>query len=274
MKRLIIRPGAIGDCILSLPALEHLKTDYTEVWVPSPVVPLIQFADEVCSISSTGLDLLGIHGVEALTWLRTKIESFDEIVSWYGFARPDFRTALESFGVPCIFLPALPVNPDLLNVDLHATDFFAQSVGASPGLLPRLCVKPVDRRIRAVIHPFSGGRRKNWPLESFEAVAARLPLPVEWTAGPEEALPAATRFDNLFELAGWLAGAQLYIGNDSGITHLAAATGLPVLALFGPTVPRQWAPRGRHVLVLHHEPLTDLPMESVLDAANRLLGSP
>ena len=137
MKRLIVRPGAIGDCILSLPALEHLKTDYTEVWVPSPVVPLIQFADEVRSIPSTGLDLLGIHGVEASAWLRIKVESFDEIVSWYGFARPDFRTALENFGVPCVFLPALPDS-----ADLHATDFFAQSVGGSPGLLPRLSVQP------------------------------------------------------------------------------------------------------------------------------------
>ncbi|HEY3938293.1 MAG TPA: glycosyltransferase family 9 protein [Bryobacteraceae bacterium] len=269
MKRLIIRPGAIGDCILSLPALEHLKTDYTELWVPSPVVPLIQFADEVRSISATGLDLLGIHGVDASAWLRTQIESFDEIVSWYGFARPDFRTALESFGVPCAFLPALP-----LSANLHATDFFAQSVGASSGLLPRLCVQPGERRIRAVIHPFSGGLRKNWPREFFRALAARLPLPVEWTAGPEETLPGATRFDNLFELAGWLAGAKLYIGNDSGVTHLAAATGMPTLALFGPTAPRQWAPRGGNVLVLHHEPLTELPVESVLDAANRLLGSP
>jgi ADP-heptose:LPS heptosyltransferase len=57
------------------------------------------------------------------------------------------------------------------------------------------------------------------------------------------------RIENLYELACWLASARLYIGNDSGITHLAAAVGTPVLALFGPTDPDVWAPRGANVRV-------------------------
>jgi ADP-heptose:LPS heptosyltransferase len=55
--------------------------------------------------------------------------------------------------------------------------------------------------------------------------------------------------DDLYELARWLAQARLFVGNDSGITHLAAAVGTPVLALFGPTDPAVWAPRGPHVQV-------------------------
>ena len=90
-----------------------------------------------------------------------------------------------------------------------------------------------------VIHPFSGSPKKNWPLECFHALAERLPLPVEW---------AQDRFDNLFELAEWIAGARLYIGNDSGITHLAAAVGVPVLAIFTASDPAVWAPRGANVL--------------------------
>ena len=58
MLRLIIRPGGIGDCILSLPAIEYLRADYTEVWVPSGVVPVIRFA-KARAIASTGIDLLG-----------------------------------------------------------------------------------------------------------------------------------------------------------------------------------------------------------------------
>jgi hypothetical protein len=61
--RLIIRPGGIGDCILSLPAIEHLRAEYTEVWVPSAVVPLIRSV-EARAIASTGIDLLGLPGVE------------------------------------------------------------------------------------------------------------------------------------------------------------------------------------------------------------------
>ena len=58
MRRLLIRPGAIGDCIVSLPALEYLRADYTEVWAASANLPLIRFADRARSIASTGLDLL------------------------------------------------------------------------------------------------------------------------------------------------------------------------------------------------------------------------
>jgi len=75
-------------------------------------------------------------------------------------------------------------------------------------------------------------------------------MPVQWCAGPEEELEGAVRIANLYELGCWLARARVYIGNDSGISHLAAAVGTPVLALFGPTDPAVWAPRGRRVRVL------------------------
>ena len=68
--------------------------------------------------------------------------------------------------------------------------------------------------------------------------------------GPrEDELPGARRFDDLHDLACWLAGARVYIGNDSGPTHLAAAVGTPVVALFGPSDPAVWAPRGPRVRV-------------------------
>ena len=79
MRRLLIRPGAIGDCILSLPALECLKAEYTEVWAPSPVVPLIRFADRVRSIASTGLDLVGLPGIEPPVEVIESLRSFDSI---------------------------------------------------------------------------------------------------------------------------------------------------------------------------------------------------
>jgi ADP-heptose:LPS heptosyltransferase len=240
LNRLLIRPGGIGDCILSLPALRHLATGHTEIWAPSAVLPLIQFA-RTRSIASTGIDLVGIGN-----FAMPPLDHFDEIVSLYGSNRPEFRAALESSGIPCTFHPALP---DPTNT-LHATDFFAQQVGAPPGAVPRIDVGQVERRTSMVIHPFSGSPRKNWPLASFEEVARRSPLQVEWTAGPDEALDRATRFESLFDLARWLAGAALYIGNDSGITHLAAAVGVPVIALFGPTAPEIWAPRGANVTVL------------------------
>lgn len=256
MNRLLIRPGAIGDCILSLPALRHLATGETEIWAPSAVLPLIQFGRRTRSIAATGIDLVGIQN-----HAMPEFDRFDEIVSWYGSNRPEFRSALATTGIPCVFHPALP-EPE---TTVHATDFFAQQVGAPLGAIPRIDPGIVERRASVVIHPFSGSLRKNWPLASFEAVARHLPLAVEWTAGPEETLTQATRFENLFDLARWLAGARVYLGNDSGITHLAAAIGVPVIALFGPTSPDIWAPRGGNVRVLR-EPTVDAVIAAVSSA--------
>jgi ADP-heptose:LPS heptosyltransferase len=130
-------------------------------------------------------------------------------------------------------------------------------------------VKPRDS---VAVHPFSGSARKNWPLPNFRALEHGLPLRVEWLVGPEEQLDGANRFEDLLELATWIGGARLYIGNDSGITHLAAATGVPTLALFGPTAPEVWGPRSHNVTVLRHNPLAELPVPRVLEVANRLLG--
>src|SRR5580700_8255853 len=103
-------------------------------------------------------------------------------------------------------------------------------------------------------------------MERFREVAASLGVPVEWTAGPEEQLDQAVRFDDLYELACWLAGARAYIGNDSGIAHLAAAVGTPVVAIFLTTDPRIWSPRGNRVAVLENP-----GVEEVLAAAWKIM---
>ena len=264
MRRLLIRPGAIGDCLLSFPALEFLKSDYTEVWVPRAVASLVQFADRTRALPDTGIDLAGLGNADMDSALRTKFGQFDEVVSWYGANRSEFRDSVA--GLPCVFHQALPPK----DCALHATDFFCSQVGAPPGLSAKLLVGRAAKRDSIVIHPFSGSQSKNWSLAQFQELASKLPLPVEWTAGPEEDLPQAHRFDNLAELARWIAGARLYIGNDSGITHLAAAVGIPVVTLFGPTDPSLWASRGNKVVVLRHEPLSDLRVECVIEAVQEL----
>jgi heptosyltransferase-3 len=259
MRRLVIRPGAIGDLIVSLPAIECLRADYLEVWTATANVPLVRFAGRVRSIASTGLDLLGV--TDPPPHLIEQLRSFDSIVSWYGANRPEFRQLTISLGLPVAFLQALPTD----RPGMHATDFYLNEVRsivncASDGI-PRISCGPVRenvtrekpaRRNFAVIHPFSGSPRKNWPLENFRLLARELErtMTVLWCAGPEDPLlPGAVQIPTLSDLACWLAGASVYIGNDSGITHLAAAVGTPVLALFGPSDPDVWAPRGPHVQV-------------------------
>jgi hypothetical protein len=192
---------------------------------------------------------LGITGAPAT--LIESLRGFDSIVSWYGSNRPEFRDAV--VGLPFEFLRALPGD----DCPMHATDFYLDQVrhltGTQPteaACYPRIHCDDIPGDY-AVIHPFSGSPRKNWPIDKFRALAARLPMPVRWCAGEDDPpLAGAVRIPDLGDLAGFLAAARLYIGNDSGITHLAAAVGTPTLAIFGPTNPDIWAPRGDHVRVV------------------------
>ena len=261
MRRLLIRPGAIGDTVLSLPALKCLKADYTEVWVRGDVVPLIRFADRVRSIASTGLDLLGLDGVDPPQALINWLKSFDSIISWYGANRDEFRAEVRRLELPIQFFAALPPP----NERVHASDYFLAQVGGSGPAVPRIDCPQVPPSDFAVIHPFSSSPRKNWPMERFQELARRIGMPVRWCAGPDESLDGAVRMTNLYELACWLRTARVHIGNDSGITHLAAAAGAPVVAIFGPSDPAVWAPRGDRVRVVAGD-LDEITVEQVLDA--------
>jgi heptosyltransferase-2 len=125
------------------------------------------------------------------------------------------------------------------------------------------------------VHPGSGSRAKNWPLERFTETASRLSPERPWllVAGPAEeeldAPPGARLARNLplRTLGALLARAGLFLGNDSGISHLAAACGTRTLALFGPTDPAQWAPVGPAVRTLRapRHDLGDLSVDEVLD---------
>ena len=179
------------------------------------------------------------------------MEPFDEIVSWYGTNRPEFREAASHY--PVRFLDALPNVPGV-----HAIDFYMRQAGGVDGAIPRIDVPREDRGFVA-IHPYSGSAKKNWPY--FGDLIAKLDRPVQVCAGPEQSWPGAVRYDDLFELAKWLATAAFYIGNDSGITHLAAAVGVPVIAIFQASDPAIWAPRGRESAFSLFQPGTDAVIE-------------
>jgi ADP-heptose:LPS heptosyltransferase len=121
------------------------------------------------------------------------------------------------------------------------------------------------------IQPGSGSVKKNWPWPSFLALAAALQQTglgrVLWIVGEAEAgLARSLQKDSpgapvlkecgLPEVAAVLSQCRGYVGNDSGISHLAAAVGTPTVALFGPTDPDVWGPRGRQVAILRAQPPT------------------
>ena len=146
----------------------------------------------------------------------------------------------------------------------------------------------------AVIHPGAGAAEKCWPLDDFVAVGGTafqavgighslkdcatvfVLGPVEmdrWSAETIEDLRAKVPVvvcPSLPVLAGLLAGARAYVGNDSGTSHLAAAVGAPTVALFGPTRPEQFSPRGPRVIALRREPISTMTVLEVIDAVRTL----
>jgi heptosyltransferase-2 len=182
----------------------------------------------------------------------------------------------------------------------HAAASLAQAVarlGANPAVAPATCAASAAETAQAkpwlnrlgpcflAIHPGSGAPRKNWPADRFAALAERLAggrsfLLIEGPADGEAAtaassLPGAVHARDLppRALGAVLAQAGVYVGNDSGVSHLAAAWGAPVLTLFGPTDPAQWAPIGPRVKVLRAsgETMDRLELEDVERAARDVL---
>jgi ADP-heptose:LPS heptosyltransferase len=167
---------------------------------------------------------------------------------------------------------------------------WAEGAGAAcaafSGALPLLGAGGAARVAGAsLIHAGSGSPRKNWPIERFVELSHRLKTSgrrIAWVLGPAEAdFDEGVFRDDLIvraplqELAATLARSRLFVGNDSGVSHLAAALGTPTVAIFGPTDPVVWGGDGPRVRTVRGPggALLDLPVDAVkaaIDDVTRL----
>lgn len=150
--------------------------------------------------------------------------------------------------------------------------------------LPALPADPLSALFSGatVIHSGSGSPRKNWPVERFVELGHALKREghrVLWVRGPAEARfeEDVSAFDltdepTLAALSATLSQATLFVGNDSGVSHLAAAVGAPTLAIYGPTSDAVWRPDGARVATLRSPSgeLSAVQVESVLAACRDL----
>lgn len=162
----------------------------------------------------------------------------------------------------------------------HAEQLAAQGLHLPPAPLPPILKNP-DGPL--VFHPGSGGEAKCWPPDHYLTLAdalARNGIKPTFILGEAEqerwGRPAVAMLNErfhtflhigLYELSERLARARLYLGNDSGVSHLAAALGTPTITLFGPSNHTQWHPIGPDVTLLHApnpQQMASLPPETVL----------
>lgn len=262
MNTLVVHTGGVGDFVIACHAIAWLARAGPVTVAGHPERAEIAVAAGIAA-RAVPVDALDLHTAEGNPSARFRefAASFQRAVVWMRDPDGAVRRAFAAAGCADTRChPGLP-PPDW---DAHAADHYLRGAGAPAGWrLPTLALPRRPCPWDVVLHPGSGGARKNWPLDRFLALAARFGaagLRVGWVAGPAEAgcslPPGADRVPpcRLAELGGMLAGAGRYIGNDSGVTHLAAASGCPTLGIFGPTDPAVWGPLGRDVTVLRGDP--------------------
>jgi hypothetical protein len=288
---LVIRGGAIGDFILTLPVLAALRERFPQAQVAmlgaSHIAPLALaggLADEVRSLEARGLAGFFVTKGDLPSQWVDYFARFELIISYLYDPGLVFASNVARCS-PARFI-AGPHRP-MAGQKLHASDTFLeplQRLGiSSADPVPRLSLKSsyVPGKWLAV-HPGSGSERKNWPESNWAELLRRLAPDTDWhlllvggeaeqrRVEPLAQLWPAPRLEvaqglPLVELAQRLARCRAFVGHDSGITHLAAALGLPGLALWGETDQAIWRPRSDILVVLRNPGgLAALPVEQVL----------
>ncbi len=301
LRGVILQPGAMGDCILTLPLVHFLKetldlgavdmiahTDYVGIFPGRTAV------DKVRSLESVELHRLFTNPSSfELADRDALISAFSEyawVLTFLGGPNTDFETNLV-YTIHCnhsadvVSLALKPPASHQQHVSLfyihqfseqyphadhppalddhmtlcHTTDadrHMGQQILKQTGLSPQRLV---------LLHPGSGGHAKCWHLDNFMAVARALVKqdyrPVFLLGPAEEQRLPCNHIDELRKIAPVLTDLSLervlavlsvtrtFIGNDSGITHLAAACGVHTLVLFGATCPDMYRPIGPRVHV-------------------------
>ncbi|HOZ46838.1 MAG TPA: glycosyltransferase family 9 protein [Candidatus Hydrogenedentes bacterium] len=271
---LVVHTGGIGDFLLACPALERLAKEGPVELLGKPERLALAVAGGI-AVAAHDIESSGFESVftEPAPRLRAFLARYDRCIVWMRDGG-SIAEAIHRCGVAVVrAFAGLPPE----GYDRHASRYYAECLGYTEIDAPFGLAVEASGTHDVIIHPGSGSRGKNWPLEHFIAVADGLAAEnrrVTWCLGPAEGhlrLPAS--FETvpspaLVDVAHVLAGTRLFLGNDSGIAHLAASVGCPTVAVFGPSNAAVWAPRGPYVEVVQGRPWPAIA--DVLNAACRL----
>jgi heptosyltransferase-3 len=279
---LVIRGGAIGDFVLTLPAIKLLRDNFPqariEIFGYRHIVALAErrfYADATRSIESASLAPFFAKDAALPVELTEYFGGFDLILSYLFDPDGVFHNNLQRCGIKAFIAgpsklsghehAALQLGRPLEQIGLHLKN-------------PATRIYPSDedrefaqnflgnsRKPFAALHPGSGSKTKNWPVEKWEKLGEHLfskdrsVLVVAGEADEERLGVLETAWKNkpvrfaknlaLPHLAALLA-TSVFIGHDSGISHIAAAAGARCILLFGPTDPAVWGPANENVTVL------------------------
>jgi heptosyltransferase-3 len=285
---LILHPGGLGDIILSLPAISLLRSQSRGARITAAgnidhLAPLMGgYAERVVSLSSIPLHRL--YTPEPLPEEDIRFwRNYDRIISWTGAGSDAFIGKMRAVHPNAAIASWHPE----LSETRHVSQLFIDSLGlearslegavSADILLESSILREGEHWLAehgwdckdslVALHPGAGAREKRWPLDRFIELAKWLvlrtgekPLIIEGPAEiglgkcvqqalhPGESILLASA--SLKLLAAVLGQCKSFIGNDSGVAHLAAGLRIPSIVLFGPTLPQHWAPLGRDVITM------------------------
>ncbi|HYP12590.1 MAG TPA: glycosyltransferase family 9 protein [Bryobacteraceae bacterium] len=282
----IVRLRSLGDCVLTTPAIDLLHSHRPDlrlaVVVEDRFRPVFEGNPAISDLLSPTL--------RELARLRAGL-----CLNLHGGTRSQYLTAASLAPIRAgfahhsgafLYNAPIPRAQSILGEErtVHTAEHLASAMfylGVPRQEIPRarLCAsRTVDANSYAVLHPFAATPAKTWPAERFIAIATLLQthhgIEPRIIAGPgdDAAEFSAFRVDRLplRQSIQIIAGASLFIGNDSGPAHIAAAFGVPVIAIFGPSDNRIWAPWRTESEVLKKDDIAQITVEQVAQATDRL----
>ena len=285
----LVRLRSLGDCVLTTPALQILKQARPDLHVAVVVEdrfrPLFAGNPDVDAILPPHLGALrswrprlclNLHGGTRSAWMTA-------------LSGARHRAAFAHFRLRTAYNVRIPRAQEILGVErkVHTAEHLASAIfylGAPAGEIPRARLVPDRPTLNAanglaVLHPAAATPEKTWPAAGFLEVANQLVRcglnPVFIGGAADDLSPFAgfrtIRGAPLGDIKNLLAGASLFIGNDSGPAHMAAAFGLPVVVIFGASDPEIWAPwRTPSEILTSPEGIAGVRPAQVLEAVARL----
>ncbi|HBY58904.1 MAG TPA: glycosyl transferase [Solibacterales bacterium] len=281
----VIRLRSLGDCVLTTPALRVLKQARPDLRVTVTVEPrfsaVFEGNPDVETVAAPSLPAaraglcLNLHGGSRSAWLAAST-----------CAR--FRAGFSHFVPGWLYNVRIPRAQDILGEErtVHTAEHLASAVfhlGAPRREIPRaqlFAPPPPVRPPYAVVHPLAATPEKTWPPERFVEAAQWLRreagLEPVFIGAATDQMRAFSSFECLRGAAlksvmSLLSGASLFLGNDSGPAHMAAAFGVPVVVLYGTSDPVIWAPwRTASESIAAREGIAQLPVSRVIESLERL----
>lgn len=287
----ILRLRSLGDCVLSTPAIALLKRHRPDLIIGVAVEP--RFA----AVYSNNPDVGAVFDPTARA-----VRTFDArlCLNLHGGTRSArltllsgsrFRAGFDIFKPGWIYNTPIPTAQVTLGITrrVHTAEHQASAMfhlGVPISDVPRASLYPPDGRSSfapagefAVVHPFASAPDKTWPADSFRALGDELRLrglePV-FVGSAADDLSVFSGFRvvagaTLTELAPLLRDASLFVGNDSGPAHMAAAFGVPEVIFFGTSDVEIWSPWRTRSRVLQANRIEQIDCEEAVRAVDQLM---